>query len=86
MSALQITALQEIPSPPGTAKVRIEVEIAPPAEEDSEEEESPSESDPVDDALVGAAKLTGGFVAGVGKMVGSALGALTDNDSEKEVD
>lgn len=86
MSALQITALQEIPSPPGTAKVRIEVEIAPPAEDDSGEEESASDSDPVDDALVGAAKLTGGFVAGVGKMVGSALGALTDNDSEKEVD
>ena len=86
MSALQITALQEIPSPPGTAKVRIEVEIVPPVEDDAEEEESPSDSDPVDDALVGAAKLTGGFVAGVGKMVGSALGALTDNDSEKEVD
>lgn len=86
MSALQITALQEIPSPPGTAKVRIEVEIEQPAEDDAEEEESPSDSDPVDDALVGAAKLTGGFVAGVGKMVGSALGALTDNDSEKEVD
>ena len=85
MSALQITALQEIPSPPGTAKVRIEVEIAPPAEEDSEEEES-SDSDPVDDALAGAAKLAGGLVAGAGKMVGSALDALTDNDSEKEVD
>ena len=85
MSALQITALQEIPSAPGTAKVRIEVEIAPPAEEDSEEEES-SDSDPVDDALAGAAKLAGGLVAGAGKMVGSALDALTDNDSEKEVD
>lgn len=85
MSALQITALQEIPSPPGTAKVRIEVEIAPPVEDDAEEEESPSDSDPVDDALVGAAKLAGGLVAGVGKMVGSALDALTD-DSEKEVD
>lgn len=84
MSALQITALQEIPSPPGTAKVRIEVEITPPAEEDSGEEE-PSESDPVDDALVGAAKLAGGLVAGVGKMVGSALDALTDG-SEKDVD
>ena len=84
MSALQITALQEIPSPPGTAKVRIEVEIAPPVEEDSEEEES-SDSDPVDDALAGAAKLAGGLVAGAGKMVGSALDALTD-DSEKEVD
>ena len=85
MSALQITALQEIPSAPGTAKVRIEVEIAPPAEEDSGEEES-SGSDPVDDALAGAAKLAGGLVAGVGKMVGGALDALTDNDSEKEVD
>ena len=85
MSALQITALQEIPSPPGTAKVRIEVEIAPPVEDDLGEEDS-SESDPVDDALVGAAKLAGGLVAGVGKMVGSALDALTDNDSEKEVD
>ena len=84
MSALQITALQEIPSPPGTAKVRIEVEIAPPVEEDSGEEDS-SKSDPVDDALAGAAKLAGGLVAGVGKMVGSALDALTD-DSEKEVD
>ena len=86
MSALQITALQEIPSPPGTAKVRIEVEIVPPVEDDAEEEESPSDSDPVDDALTGAAKLAGGLVAGVGKMVGSALDALTDNDSEKEVD
>ena len=85
MSALQITALQEIPSPPGTAKVRIEVEIAPPVEDDSEEEESPSDSDPVDDALVGAAKLAGGLVAGVGKMVGGALDALTD-DNEKEID
>ena len=85
MSALQITALQEIPSPPGTAKVRIEVEIAPPTEEDSGEEDS-SESDPVDDALAGAAKLAGGLVAGVGKIVGGALDALTDNDSEKEVD
>ena len=85
MSALQITALQEIPSAPGTAKVRIEVEIAPPAEEESSEEE-PSDSDPVDDALTGAANLAGGLVAGVGKMVGGALDALTDNDSEKEVD
>jgi hypothetical protein len=85
VSALQITALQEIPSPPGTAKVRIEVEIEQPAEEDSGEED-PSDSDPVDDALVGAAKLAGGLVAGVGKMVGSALDALTDNDNEKEVD
>lgn len=85
MSALQITALQEIPSPPGTVKVRIEVEIAPPVEDDSEEEESPSDSDPVDDALVGAAKLAGGLVAGVGKMVGGALDALTD-DNEKEID
>lgn len=86
MSALQITALQEIPLAPGTAKVRIEVEIAPPVEDDAEEEESPSDSDPVDDALAGAAKLAGGLVVGVGKMVGSALDALTDNDSEKEVD
>lgn len=86
MSALQITALQEIPSPPGTAKVRIEVEIAPPpVEDDSEEEENPSDSDPVDDALAGAAKLAGGLVAGAGKMVGSALDALTDGN-EKEVD
>lgn len=84
MSALQITALQEIPSPPGTAKVRIEVEVDQPAE-DGAGEEDPSESDPVDDALVGAAKLAGGLVAGVGKMVGNALDALTD-DSEKEVD
>ena len=86
MSALQITALQEIPSPPGTAKVRIEVEIVPPAEDDAEEEESPSDSDPVDDALAGAAKLAGGLVAGVGKMVGGALDTLTDGSSEKEVD
>lgn len=85
MSALQITALQEIPSAPGTAKVRIEVEIEQPAEEDSGEEENPSDSDPVDDALAGAAKLAGGLVAGAGKMVGSALDALTDGN-EKEVD
>jgi hypothetical protein len=55
-----------------------------PAEDDSGEED-PSESDPVDDALVGAAKLAGDLAIGVGKMVGSALDALTD-DSEKEVD
>jgi hypothetical protein len=85
VSALQITALQEIPSAPGTAKVRIEVEIEQPAEEDSGEEENPSDSDPVDDALAGAAKLAGGLVAGAGKMVGSALDALTDGN-EKEVD
>jgi hypothetical protein len=84
VSALQITALQEIPSPPGTTKVRIEVEVDQPAEDDSGEED-PSESDPVDDALVGAAKLAGDLVTGVGKMVGSALDALTNN-SEKEVD
>lgn len=84
MSALQITALQEIPSPPGTAKVRIEVEIAPPAEDDSGEEESASDSDPVDDALVGAAKVAGGLVVGACKLVSGALDALTDG--EKEVD
>lgn len=82
MSALQITALQEIPSPPGTAKVRIEVEIAPPAED--EPEESQPESDPVDDALSGAAKVAGGLVVGACKLVSGALDALTDD--EKEVD
>lgn len=84
MSALQITALQEIPSAPGTAKVRIEVEIEQPAEDGLEE--SQPESDPVDDALSGAARVAGGLAVGACKLVSGALDALTDDDSKKEVD
>jgi hypothetical protein len=79
---LTVTALQEIPSPPGTAKVRVEVEIEQPAED--EPEESQPESDPEGDALSGAAKVAGGLVVGACKLVRGALGALTDD--EKEVD
>ena len=80
MLALQITALQEIPPPPGAAQVRIEVEIEQPAEPD----DSQPESDPVDDALSGAAKVARGLVVGACKLVSGALDALTDD--EKEVD
>jgi hypothetical protein len=73
---LTVTALQEIPAPPGSAAVRIEVEL--PAEDD--DSEPAAESDPVDDALVGVAKVGGGLIAGVGKMIGAVADALSDND------
>lgn len=75
---LTVTALQEIPAPPGSAAVRIEVEIEQPAEDD--DSEPVTESDPVDDALVGVAKVGGGLIAGVGKMIGAVADALSDND------
>jgi len=75
---LTVTALQEIPSPPGSAAVRIDVEIEQPAEDD--DSEPVTESDPVDDALVGVAKVGGGLIAGVGKMVGTVADALSDDD------
>lgn len=81
---LTVTALQEIPAPPGSAAVRIEVEIGgPPDEEDhsskDDDSEPVTESDPVDDALVGVAKAGGGLIAGVGKMIGSVADALSDD-------
>jgi len=81
---LTVTALQEIPAPPGSAAVRIEVEIGgPPDEEDrtsKDESEPVTESDPVDDALVGVAKAGVGLVAGVGKMIGAVADAMSDDD------
>jgi hypothetical protein len=58
--------------------VRIEVEIEQPAEDD--ESEPVTESDPVDDALVGVAKVGGGLIAGVGKMINLATDALAPDD------
>lgn len=75
---LTVTALQEIPAPPGSAAVRIEVEVEQPAEDD--DSEPVAESDPVDDALVGVAKVGGGLIAGVGKMIGAVADALSDDD------
>ncbi len=81
---LTVTALQEIPAPPGSAAVRIEVEIGgPPDEEDrtsKDDSEPVTESDPVDDAVVGVAKAGGGLIAGVGKMIGAVADALSDDD------
>lgn len=75
---LTVTALQEIPAPPGSAAVRIEVEVEQPAED--EDSEPVTESDPVDDALVGVAKVGGGLIAGVGKMIGAVADAMSDDD------
>ena len=75
---LTVTALHEIPSPPGSAAVRIEVEVEQPAEDD--DSEPVTESDPVDDALVGAAKVGGSLIAGVGKMIGAVADVLSDDD------
>jgi hypothetical protein len=58
--------------------VRIEVEVEQPAEDD--DSEPVTESDPVDDALVGVAKAGGGLIAGVGKMIGAVADALSDDD------
>lgn len=77
---LTVTALQEIPAPPGSAAVRIEVEIEQPAED--EDSEPVTESDPVDDALVGVAKVGGGLVAGVGKMIGGVARAVAPDDDD----
>ena len=75
---LTVTALQEIPSPPGTATVRIDVEIDPPEDDD----EAEAESDPVDDALAGAGRAAGGFIAGVGKMIGGVARAVAPDDDD----
>ena len=75
---LTVTALQEIPAPPGSAAVRIEVEVEQPAEDD--DSEPVTESDPVDDALVGVAKAGGGLIAGVGKMIGAVADSLSDDE------
>ena len=77
---LTVTALQEIPSPPGTATVRIDVEIDPP--EDEDEPEAESESDPVDDALAGAGRASRGLIAGVGKMVAGVVRAVAPDDDD----
>jgi len=80
---LTVTALQEIPSPPGTATVKIDVEIDgsdDEADEASDNEAHEADPDPVDDALVGVAKVGGGLIAGVGKMVGAVADALSDDD------
>ena len=77
---LTVTALQEIPAPPGSAAVRIEVEVEQPAEDD--DSEPVTEADPVDDALVGVAKVGGGLVAGVGKMIGGVARAVAPDDDD----
>ena len=77
---LTVTALQEIPAPPGSAAVRIEVEVEQPAQYD--DSEPVTESDPVDDALVGVAKAGGGLIAGVGKMINLATDALAPDDDD----
>jgi hypothetical protein len=61
--------------------VRIEVEVEQPAADG--ESEPVTESDPVDDALVGVAKVGGGLIRGVTKVVGAVADALapTEDDS-----
>ena len=73
---LTVTALQEIPSPPGTATVRIDVEIDPPEDDD----EAEAESGPVDDALAVAGRAAGGLIAGVGKMIAGVVRAIAPDD------
>lgn len=41
-----------------------------------------AESDPIDDALVGVAKVGGGLVAGVGKMIGGVARAVAPDDDD----
>ncbi len=77
---LAVTALQEIPAPPGSTAVRIEVEVEQTAEDD--DSEPVTESDPVDDALIGAAKAGRGLIAGVGKMVGAVADALAPTEDD----
>lgn len=84
MPQLQITALEEIPAPPGSVTVRIEAEIETPAADD--DDEAAPASDPVDDALSGVARAGVGLVAGVGKMVSGVVRALASDDDEKDVD
>ena len=82
---LTVTALQEIPSPPGTATVRIDVEIDgsdDEADEASEDEAREADSDPVDDALSGAGRVAGGLVAGVGKMIAGVVRAVAPDDDD----
>jgi hypothetical protein len=75
---LTVTALQEIPAPPGSVAVRIDVELDQPAED--EDSEPAAESDPVDDALVGVAKVGGGLIRGVTKVVSAVADTLSDDD------
>ena len=75
---LTVTALQEIPSPPGTATVRIDVEIDTP--EDDDEPEAESDSDPVDDALAGAGRAAGGLVEKKKKMIAGVVRAIAPDD------
>ena len=80
---LTVTALQEIPSPPGTATVKIDVEIDgsdDEADEASDGEAREADSDPVDDALAGAGRAAGGLVAGVGKMIAGVARAIAPDD------
>ena len=77
---LTVTALQEIPSPPGTATVKIDVEIDPPKDDDEPDDES--DSDPVDDALAGAGRAAGGLIAGFGKMIAGAVRAVAPDDDD----
>ena len=79
---LTVTALQEIPSPPGTATVRIDVEIDPPEDDDEPDEEPEAESDPVDDALSGAGRAAGGLIAGFGKMIAGVVRAVAPDDDD----
>ena len=79
---LTVTALQEIPSPPGTATVRIDVEIDPPEDSDEPYDEPEAESDPVDDVLVGVGRAAGGLIAGVGKMIAGVARAVAPDDDD----
>ena len=77
---LTVTALQEIPAPPGSAAVHIEVEVEQPANDDHSE--PVTESDPVDDALASAGRVAGGLVAGVGKMIAGVVRAVAPDDDD----
>jgi len=79
---LTVTALQEIPSPPGTATVRIDVEIDGSDDEASDGEAREADSDPVDDALAGAGRAAGGLIAGAGKMIAGVVRAVAPDDDE----
>jgi len=79
---LTVTALQEIPSPPGAATVRIDVEIDGSDDEASDGEAREADSDPVDDALAGAGRAAGGLIAGVGKMVAGVVRAVAPDDDD----
>ena len=82
---LTVTALQEIPSPPGTATVKIDVEIDgsdDEAHEASDDEAREADSDPVGDAIAGAGRAAGGLIAGVGKMIAGADRAVAPDDDD----